>query len=399
METVVQSHYREALKRAGHLAQAADHHGALAAYDEAIELAPCRAAAHYEMGLLHHKLGQVTEAIACFERAAELVPEDATVWNNLGVLYYGRKELAQAERAFRQALSLDERYGDAWYGLARVLLQQSREVEASHALRNCLQWEPWHGKARQELSGLETGSASIATGGGHLKTKGCFAERSWCRENRRIIRYLLGFEELRIKMHGTRFWEYPFAFKEVMKRPKSRIVDIGIGRGAFASVLVKNGHQVVGVDNYGSCWSVTRDQREKEGIDYIDADARNLAIQDGQFDLALLISMIEHVPSNTIFCEKRRTVKTAEMLRAEVPEKRKVIAEALRVVKPGGVVIITSDIYLDYPPGMNISWREMLGLGGIDVTDIGDASDLYISDNPIHKGRILPVGLVLEKSG
>jgi len=87
------------------------------------------------------------------------------------------------------------------------------------------------------------------------------------------------------------------------------------------------------------------------------------------------------------------------MLRAEVPEKRKVIAEALRVVKPGGVVIITSDIYLDYPPGMNISWREMLGLGGIDVTDIGDASDLYISDNPIHKGRILPVGLVLEKSG
>jgi len=128
METVMQSHYREALKRAGHLAQAADHHGALAAYDEAIRLAPCRADAHYEKGLLHHKQGELAEAVACFERAAELAPEDATIWNNLGVLYYGCNELAQAERAFRQALSLDGRYRDAWYGLAKALQGQGREA-------------------------------------------------------------------------------------------------------------------------------------------------------------------------------------------------------------------------------------------------------------------------------
>ena len=154
MEGRMQSRYREALERAAHLAQAADHHGALAAYGEAIELAPWRPDAHYEMGLLHHKLGQAAEAIACFERAAELAPEDATVWNNLGVLHYSRNDVTQAEEAFRRAIGLDQRYTDAWYGLARALLQQSREVEAAHALRNCLRWEPQHSKAQAALIDL-----------------------------------------------------------------------------------------------------------------------------------------------------------------------------------------------------------------------------------------------------
>ncbi len=160
----MRSHYREALKRAGHLAQAADHHGALAAYDEATRLAPCRADAHYEMGLLHHKLGRVAEAITCFERAAELAPEDATIWNNLGVLYYGCNELAQAERAFRQALSLDGRYGDAWYDLGRTLEKLGREQEAAQALRNCLLWEPHKGKAEQALVALEREPAPAPAG-------------------------------------------------------------------------------------------------------------------------------------------------------------------------------------------------------------------------------------------
>ena len=201
-----------------------------------------------------------------------------------------------------------------------------------------------------------------------------------------------------LKMHGTRYWEYPFAFSLVMEKPGSKILDIGIGRGIFASILKEHGHDVVGVDNYESCWSSMKEVMDKTGITCIHADARDLnPIGDGEFDIALLISMIEHVPSNTIFCEKRQTIKTGAMLEAEIPQKLKVISEAVRVVRPGGIVVITSDIYIDYPAEMNLSWRKMLGLPGIDREDVNDLNDAYLYDNPIHKGRILPVGVVIKK--
>ncbi len=57
-----------------------------------------------------------------------------------------------------------------------------------------------------------------------MKAAGTLATRSWCRENATIIRYLLQFKEL--GQTGTRFWEYPFVFKHVMSRPKSKILDI-----------------------------------------------------------------------------------------------------------------------------------------------------------------------------
>jgi len=161
----VDNSYRQVVVRAQQLAESGDHADAIAAYREAIGLAPDRPDAHYEMGLLHHRLGQVAVAIACFERAAELAPQDATVWNNLGVLYYSRRQPAHAERAFRRAVGLGRRYADAWYGLARALLQQGGEGEAAHALRNCLRWQPQHSKAQAALTDLGCGAPAAKVSG------------------------------------------------------------------------------------------------------------------------------------------------------------------------------------------------------------------------------------------
>lgn len=223
----------------------------------------------------------------------------------------------------------------------------------------------------------------------------CISTRSWCVTNGEIIRYLLQFPDL--GMSGTRYWEYPFVFKEVMKRPNSRILDMGIGRGVFASILKSQGQQVFGVDTFEGEWSKYEKRFKDNGIRVINADCRKLPIKAGEFDITLLISVIEHVPSNTIFCEKRRVTKTGEMLRAENPEKINVIKEAFRVIKPGGVLILTSDIYLDHPTDMNISWRDLIGVEGLDRCDVKDLSDVYVVDNPIHKGRVCNVGLVFKK--
>ncbi|NOZ06603.1 MAG: tetratricopeptide repeat protein [Chloroflexi bacterium] len=155
--------YRNIMKRATQLAQGGDPAGAVAAYREAVTLAPQRPDAHYELALLHHRRGEIAEAVAAFRKVVELKPQDASAWNNLGVLYYGQSDWGLAEHAFRQAVLWNERYADAWYGLAKTLLKLDRESEAAEALRTCLRWEPGHGGARKALDalGLETSLSPV----------------------------------------------------------------------------------------------------------------------------------------------------------------------------------------------------------------------------------------------
>lgn len=244
------------------------------------------------------------------------------------------------------------------------------------------------------------------------KIIGDVAKRSWCVENAELISSLHRFPNLR--HDGTRFWEYPYVFNIIKKQEKYlqdslkikeplNVLDIGAGEGFFSYILKLQGFNVTATDNYSGCWEKLEEYMKETGVDCVDGDSRDLSkFEDSSFDVSLLVSVIEHIPSNTIYCEKRGCVKTAEMLEAENSEKKKAINEAIRVTKKGGIIVITSDIYLDYPDDMNISWEKLLGLKDLTrnyVLSLGDevVSDLYISDNPIHKGRILPVCITIEK--
>ncbi len=147
--------YRSIMKRAKQLIEAGDLAGAVAAYREAVTLAPQRPDAHYELALLHHSRGEIADAVAAFQKVVELAPQDASAWNNLGVLHYGQSDWGLAEHAFRQAVLWDGRYADAWYGLAKTLLKQERKPEAAQSLHTCLRWEPGHGGAKKALDALQ----------------------------------------------------------------------------------------------------------------------------------------------------------------------------------------------------------------------------------------------------
>jgi len=154
MERSDQTRYKETLERAAQLEREGDREGALAAYGEAIVLASERPDAHYEMAVLHHKLGQTDEAIACFERAAELAPGDATVWNNLGVLHFSQRALKGAEANFRRAIEIDPQYAEAIYNLAKVSIELGNTYEGANALAKCLRIDPDFERAARLLDDL-----------------------------------------------------------------------------------------------------------------------------------------------------------------------------------------------------------------------------------------------------
>jgi 2-polyprenyl-3-methyl-5-hydroxy-6-metoxy-1,4-benzoquinol methylase len=366
--------------------------------------------------------GDLESARNFFEKAVMIDPAHFESLNDLGVIAFHQGNNAAAASYFEKALQLNGTYRLAIENLSKCFLLQGQYSKTIEMLQKALAFNLFSTEMAatmtqcfillNDLDAARTMLALLRRLNGfperedylsdwillhNQKKQGDYAKRSWCREHASLIRHLENVPGL--NMIRGRFWEYPFVFEKVMERPNSRIIDIGMGDGVFAKMLSEKGHQVTGVDSHESCRSSSQDKISRDGLECFQADARCLeAFHDNQFDTALLVSVIEHIPSNTIWCEKRQTLKTGAILRAEIPEKVKALKEALRVVIPGGRVIITSDIYLDYPSEMNISWKELIGLTGIDRADFSRTDDLYITDNPIHKGRGLAIAIIIEKN-
>jgi arsenite methyltransferase len=110
------------------------------------------------------------------------------------------------------------------------------------------------------------------------------------------------------------------------------ILDVGIGAGATASTLAKTvGCRVVGVDLREAMVALSTERARRDGVeDQVEfrvADARDLPFDDAAFDAVL--------------CESVATF---------VEDKRRVVDELARVVKPGGYVGLNEEIWLKEPP-------------------------------------------------
>ncbi|MFI5659656.1 class I SAM-dependent methyltransferase [Streptomyces sp. NPDC051684] len=95
----------------------------------------------------------------------------------------------------------------------------------------------------------------------------------------------------------------------------ARVLDVGGGPGAHARWLVEDGYRVHLVD------PVERHVREAAGAGCTVevGDARSLSAADASYDVVLLLGPLYHLP--------------------ELPDRARVLAEALRVVRPGGLVV------------------------------------------------------------
>jgi 2-polyprenyl-3-methyl-5-hydroxy-6-metoxy-1,4-benzoquinol methylase len=112
--------------------------------------------------------------------------------------------------------------------------------------------------------------------------------------------------------------------KEVLRRflpdPPARVLDVGGATGIHASWLASNGYQVHVIDLMAHHIEVVQTSLGALGVTAAVGDARQLEVDDGEFDVLLVLGPLYHLTTRS------------ERLRA--------ILEAKRVVRPGGIVAL-----------------------------------------------------------
>jgi SAM-dependent methyltransferase len=134
-------------------------------------------------------------------------------------------------------------------------------------------------------------------------------------------------------MDDSRFYELPETVNALQARPGDRVLDLASPKLA-AVQLAKHGAHVTSVDAYApeiEIWN--RLTSDIPNVDLHVGDGRALNFEDGSFDHAYTISVVEHIPRD-----------------GDLPA----LAELARVVKPGGRVVVT----VPYAAQYGEDWRD-----------------------------------------
>lgn len=117
--------------------------------------------------------------------------------------------------------------------------------------------------------------------------------------------------------------ETELAFKLFQPEPNSKVLDVGCGTGNFSIKLAQKGYKVVGIDISQPMLKKARNKLRKTeknlDIEFRHMDALELDFPDSCFDHAFSMATVEFIPDD---------------------KKEKFIKEMLRVVKPGGKILV-----------------------------------------------------------
>ncbi|MDQ7803497.1 class I SAM-dependent methyltransferase [Amycolatopsis sp. A133] len=180
----------------------------------------------------------------------------------------------------------------------------------------------------------------------------------------------------------TRRFEYPWAFHTAAPAPGMRVVEIGGGLAGFQFVLADAGCEVTTVDpaaaegpdqwsgsTYQVSWALTPESHQKlntvfgTGVRLLAERLQDCALPDGTFDRIFCLSVLEHVPP---------------------AEARGMLERSAALLKPGGLLILTVDLFLDVIPfgvlksnswGTNLDVHELVTGLGLDLV-AGDPREL-----------------------
>jgi ubiquinone/menaquinone biosynthesis C-methylase UbiE len=140
--------------------------------------------------------------------------------------------------------------------------------------------------------------------------------------------------------------------KKYLPKRAERILDLGCGTGIFFEELTGWGGLVVGIDSSVKMLGIAR--KRAGGASLVCADADHLPFKDGSFDVVVSITLLQNVP------KPEETMK-----------------EIARVLKPGGVAIVTS-LKHKHSPKKLVGWASSAGLISIIAGEIPDSEDIML---------------------
>jgi ubiquinone/menaquinone biosynthesis C-methylase UbiE len=105
-----------------------------------------------------------------------------------------------------------------------------------------------------------------------------------------------------------------------------KVLDIGTGRGNFIPVISEcfnSFSEIIGIDTNDKALSAARESFNDERIKFVNMDAANMKFDDGSLDTVCISNTLHHIP-----------------------DMHKVLNEMMRVLKPGGLFIV-SEMFCD----------------------------------------------------
>ena len=164
--------------------------------------------------------------------------------------------------------------------------------------------------------------------------------------------------------NGIFAFEEPYVHAIVDALPPGDALDAGCGTGRHASHLAGRGHRVIGVD--GSPEMLAHARAKVPTAEFRHGDLHDLPVPDDHVDLVVCALALTHVPSLA-----------------------PVLAEFVRVLRPGGHLVISDVHFLRVMLGSAPRMRDTDGRPGMLPTYRHLASD--------YLGAALPLGLRLRR--
>jgi SAM-dependent methyltransferase len=137
--------------------------------------------------------------------------------------------------------------------------------------------------------------------------------------------------------NSTRQFEYPWAYFNADLQPSMKVLEIGGGLSGFQFVLSHEGHEVVNVDPGMEVFGFQISQASVDALNAIfgtnvtirSCEIEKAQLQPGAYDRACSVSVLEHLSPETIAV---------------------VLDKVHAALKPGGLFVLTVDLFLDLAP-------------------------------------------------
>src|SRR5215470_14227623 len=95
-----------------------------------------------ELGITHHNLSELDQALRCYQRAVKADSHYADAQNNIGTIFYERKKYAKAIRAYKKAISMRNDSAPFYLNLGYAYFGQKDFENSIQSFRKALAIDP-----------------------------------------------------------------------------------------------------------------------------------------------------------------------------------------------------------------------------------------------------------------